>query len=209
LVIPLELESSTTWRDPAEITGMSLMTSGLAAKRLDLLKEGVPGMSRVLVLCYLVDPISPLQVQAIKEAAPSLGVTLQVHDIRTVDDLSVAFEAGTKEGVEGLIVTAESIFRAERGRVTELAARHKLPAIYPYSAFAVDSGGLIAYEISERDAHRDAANYVDKILKGATPGNLPVQHPFNIGLIINLKAAKALGLTIPPSLLARADELIE
>jgi putative ABC transport system substrate-binding protein len=196
-------------RPGGNITGMSLMTSGLAAKRLELLKEAVPGMSRVLALTYLVDPIAPLQVQALKEAATSLGVTLQIHDIRTVDDLSVAFEAGTKEGVDGLIVTAESIFRAERGRVTELAARHKWPAIYPYSAFAVDSGGLIAYEITESDVHRIAATYVDKILKGAMPGNLPVQQPPNFKLVINLKTAKALGLTVPASLIARADEVIE
>jgi putative ABC transport system substrate-binding protein len=196
-------------RPGGNITGMSQMTSALAAKRLELLKEAVPGISRVLVLSYLVDPISPLQVQALKEAAPSLGVTLQIGDIRTVDDLSVAFETATKEGVEGLLVTAESIFRAERARVTELAARHKLPAIYPYAAFAVDSGGLMAYEVADRDLHWGAATYVDRILKGAVPGNLPVQQPLNFTLVINLKTAKDLGLTMPAPLLARADEVIE
>jgi putative ABC transport system substrate-binding protein len=188
---------------------MSQMTSALAAKRLELLKEAVPEISRVLVLAYLVDPISPLQVQALKEAAPSLGVTLQIRDIRTADDLPAAFEAGTKEGAEGLTTTAESIFRAERARVTELAGRHKLPAIYPYSVFAVDSGGLMAYEVVDRDLHRSAATYVDKILKGARPSDLPVQQPTKFRLVINLKTAKALGLTVPQTLLVRADEVIE
>jgi putative tryptophan/tyrosine transport system substrate-binding protein len=196
-------------RPGGNVTGMSQMTSGLAAKRLELLKEAVPGISRVLVLSYLVDPISPLQVQAMKEAAPSLGVTLQIHDIRTPNDLPAAFEAGAKDGAEGLITTAETIFRAERARVTELADRHKLPAIYPYSAFAGDSGGLMAYEVTDRDLHRTAATYVDMILKGAGPSDLPVQQPTKFRLVINLKTAKALGLEIPPSVLARADEVIE
>lgn len=196
-------------RPSSNITGMSQMTSGLAAKRLELLKEAVPGVSRVMVLTYLVDPISPLQVQALKEAAPALGVTLDVINIKTPEDISAAFEAGVKRGAQALLTTAESIFRAERARVTELAAHHKLPAIYPYSAFAVENGGLMAYDITERDLHRSAATYVDKILKGAKPSDLPVQQPTKFQLIVNLKTAKTLGLAIPPTLLARADDLIE
>jgi putative ABC transport system substrate-binding protein len=185
------------------------MTSGLAAKRLELLKEAVPKLSRVLVLAYLIDPISPLQVQAMKDAAPSLGMMLQIRDIRTVNDLPAAFEGGVKDGAEGLIITAETIFRAERAQVTELAARHNLPAIYPYAAFATDSGGLMAYEVTDRDLHISAAMYVDRILKGARPSDLPIQQPTKFRLVINLKTAKALGLDIPPQLLARADEVIE
>jgi putative ABC transport system substrate-binding protein len=191
------------------ITGMSQMTSGLAAKRLELLKEAVPTISQVLVLAYLVDPISPLQVQAMKEAAPSLGMTLQVRDIRTATDLPTAFDAGANNGAQGLITTAETIFRAERARVTELASLHNLPAIYPYKAFAVDSGGLMAYDVTDGDLHQRAATYVDMILKGAKPSNLPVQQPTTFHLVINLKTAKALGLSVPPTLLARADEVIE
>jgi putative ABC transport system substrate-binding protein len=191
------------------LTGMSQMTSGLAAKRLELLKEAVPTISQVLVLAYLVDPISPLQVQAMKDAAPSLGMTLQIHDIQTANDLPSAFEAGVKDKAEGLITTAETIFRAERARVTELASRHKLPAIYPYATFVADNGGLMAYEISDRDLHRRAATYVDMILKGAKPSNLPIQQPTKFNLVINLKTAKVLGLEMPPALLARADEVIE
>jgi putative ABC transport system substrate-binding protein len=118
-------------RPGGNITGMSQMTSELAAKNLELLKEAVPGISRVLVLTYLVDPISPLQVQALKGVAPSLGVTLHIHDIQTADDLPAVFEAGAKERVDGLITTAESILRAERARVTELAGSHKLPRSTP------------------------------------------------------------------------------
>jgi putative tryptophan/tyrosine transport system substrate-binding protein len=111
--------------------------------------------------------------------------------------------------VDSLITTAETIFRGERARVTELADRHKLPAIYPYSAFAVDSGGLLAYDVTDRDLHRGAATYVDAILKGAKPSDLPVQQPTKFRLVINLKTANALGLTIPATFLARADEVIE
>ena len=191
------------------ITGMSLMVPELAAKRLGLLKEAVPRLSLVLVLSYLTDPIAPLQVKALKEVAPSLGLTLQIRDIQTAEDLPAAFEAGVKERAEGLLTTAESIFRAERARVTELAARHRLPAIYPYSAFVTDAGGLMAYEIDDSDLHARAATYVDKILKGSKPSDLAVQQPTKFKLVLNLKTAKALGLTIPPSLLQRADQVIE
>jgi putative tryptophan/tyrosine transport system substrate-binding protein len=193
----------------SNITGMSQMTSPLAAKRMELLREAVPNLQRVLVLSYSVDPISPLQVTAIREAAPSLGITPLVYDIKSADDLPAAFEAGIKEGAQGLTTTAESIFRASRGKVTELAAHHKLPAIYSYAAFVLDSDGLMAYEVYDSDLHRGAADYVDKILRGAHPADLPVQQPSRLRLVINLKTAKALGLTVPQSLMARADEVIE
>ncbi len=191
------------------ITGMSQMVTELAAKRLGLLKQAVPEISRVLVLSYLVDPIAPLQVAALKEAARSLGVTLLVQDIRSGDDLAAAFEAGSKEHVEGLLTTAESIFVVQRARVAELAARYKLPAIYPYSIQVTDGGGLMAYDINIPDLHRGAALYVDKILKGAKPSDLPVQQPATMRFVINLKTAKLLGLTIPQGLLNAADEVIE
>jgi putative ABC transport system substrate-binding protein len=196
-------------RPGGNITGMSQMTSGLAAKRLEILKEAMPGLAHVLVLAYLIDPISPLQVQTMKEIAPSLGLTLHVIDIKRADDLPAAFEAGVKEGAQALLTTAETIFRAERARVTELANRYKLPALYPYSAFAVENGGLMAYDVTDGDLHSRAANYVDQILKGARPSDLAVQQPTQFRLVINLKTANALGLTIPATLLARADEVIE
>jgi putative ABC transport system substrate-binding protein len=190
------------------VTGMSMMVPEVATKRLELLKEAVPGISRVLVLSYLADPIAPLQVKAMQRVADSLGVTLQIHDIQTADDLPVAFEAGAKEGAEGLIVTAESIFVAQRARVTDLAARHRLPAMYPYSIQVTD-GGLMAYDVDYPDLLQRAAVYVDRILKGAKPSDLPVQQPAKFALVINLKTAKALGLKISESFLLRADQLIQ
>jgi putative tryptophan/tyrosine transport system substrate-binding protein len=191
------------------VTGMSMMVPELATKRLELLKEAVPAISRVLVLSYLADPIAPLQVKALQQAAPSLGVTLQIHDIQTADDLPAAFDAGTRERAEGLLTTAESIFVAQRTRVSELAARHRLPAMYPYSIHVTDAGGLMSYDVDYPDLERRAATYVDRILKGAKPSDLPVQQPSKFALVINLKAAKALGLTIAESFLVRADKVIE
>jgi putative tryptophan/tyrosine transport system substrate-binding protein len=191
------------------VTGMSMMASDVAAKRLELLKEAVPGISRVLVLSYLADPIAPLQVKALEKAARSLNVTLQIHDIRTADDLPIAFDDGAGERADGLLTTAESIFVAQRARVSELAAHYRLPAMYPYTIQVADAGGLMAYDIDYPDLERRAAAYVDKILKGAKPSALPVQQPTKFSLVINLKTAKALGLTISESFLLRADQLIE
>jgi putative ABC transport system substrate-binding protein len=191
------------------VTGMSMMASDVAAKRLELLKEAVPAISRVLVLSYLADPIAPLQVKALEKAAHSLGVTLQIQDIQTADDLPAAFDAGAKERAEGLLTTAESIFVTQRARLSELAARYRLPAMYPYTIQVADAGGLMAYDIDYPDLERRAATYVDKILKGAKPSDLPVQQPTKFALVINLKTAKALGLTISESFLLRADQLIE
>ena len=191
------------------VTGMSMMVPELATKRLQLLKEAVPAISRVLVLSYLVDPIAPLQVKALQQTAPSLGVTLQIHDIRTADDLPAAFEAGARERAEGLLTTAESIFVAQRARVSALAARYRLPAMYPYSIQVTDAGGLMAYDVNYPDLERRAAAYVDKILKGAKSSDLPVQQPTKFALVIKLRTAKTLGLTISESFLLRADQLIE
>ena len=126
---------------------MSMMVPEVATKRLELLKEAVPGISRVLVLSYLADPIAPLQVKAMQQAAGSLGVTLQIYDIRTADDLPAAFDAGAKEGAEGLLATAESIFVVQRARVSELAARYRLLAMYPYTIQVAEAGGLMAYDV--------------------------------------------------------------
>jgi putative ABC transport system substrate-binding protein len=196
-------------RPGGNVTGMSAMFSELAAKRLALLTEAVPGTSRVLVLSYLADPIAPLQVKALKEAAPSLGVALQIQDIQSGDDLPAAFDAGAREHAEALLTTGESMFFVHRARVSELAARYRLPAIYPYSIYVVDAGGLMAYDASYPDLIRRAATYVDRILKGAKPSDLPVQQPTKFEFAINLKTAKALGLKLPDKILALADQVIE
>lgn len=132
-------------RPGGNVTGLTFMASGLAAKRLELLKEAVPRISRVLVLSYLVDPIAPPQVKEMESAAHSLGVKLLVRDIRTADDLPAAFDAGARERAEGVLTTAQSIFFAQRQRVVQLAAQHKLAGMYPYRRM-VDAGGLMAYD---------------------------------------------------------------
>jgi putative ABC transport system substrate-binding protein len=191
------------------VTGLSLMVPEVAAKRLGLLREAIPGISRVLVLSYLSDPIAPLQVKALQDAAGTLGVTLQVQDVRSAGDLPAAFDAAAKEHADALLTTAESIFAAERARVTELAARYKLPAMYCYSTHVVEFGGLMAYDVSYPDVIRRAASYVDRILKGAKAADLPVEQPTKFEFSINLKTAKTLGLAIPPGVLAIADKVVE
>ena len=195
-------------RPGGNVTGMSLMVPELGVKRLEVLKEAVPKVSRVLVLSYLSDPIAPLQVAALDRVAPSLGVTILVRDIRSGADLAAAFDAGMSEHVNGLIMTAESVLVVHSAQIGEFAARLKLPAIYPF-AIQVRNGGLMAYEANIPELHKNAALYVDKILKGAKPSDLPIQQPTKLSLFINLKAAKALGLELPQSLLTRADEVIE
>ena len=194
-------------RPGGNVTGMSLMVPELGVKRLEVLKEAVPKVSRVLVLSYLSDPVAPLQVAALDRVAPSLGVTLLVRDVRSGADLAAAFDAGMSEHVNGLIVTAESVLVVHSAQIGEFAARLRLPAIYPY-AIQVRNGGLMAYEANIPELHKNAALYVDKILKGAKPSDLPIQQPTKLSLFINLKAAKALGLELPQSLLTRADEVI-
>src|SRR5215471_9204542 len=174
-------------RPGGNVTGMSMMVPQLAVKRLELLKEAVPSISRVLVLSYLSDPIAPLQVAALDRAAPSLGVTLLVRDIRSDADIAAAFDAGASEHVDGLIMTAESVLVVHSPQISELAARLGLPAIYPY-AIQAKGGGLMAYDVNIPDLHRNSALYVDKILKGAKPSDLPIQQPTKLSLAINLKA---------------------
>ena len=195
-------------RPGGNVTGLTMMASGTSAKRLELLKEAVPRLSRVLVLSYLVDPIATPQVKELESAAHSLGVKLLVRDIRTPDDLPAAFDAGAREHAEGVLTTAESIFVAQRNRVAQLAAQHRLPGMYSYRGM-VDAGGLMAYDSYTSSLQARTATYVDKILKGAKPADLPVEQPTKFELIINRKTAKALSLTIPSSLLLRADQVID
>ncbi len=165
-------------RPGGNVTGVTQMSSGLAAKRLELLKEAVPRISRVLVLSYLVDPIAAPQVKELESAAHSLGVKLLVRDIRTADDLPAAFDAGARERAEGVLTTAERIFLAQHQRVIQLAAQHRLPGMYPYRPM-VDAGGLMAYDSYTSTLQARTATYVDRILKGAKPSDLPVEQPTN------------------------------
>ena len=195
-------------RPGGNVTGLSLMFPALAVKRLELLREVVPQISRVLVLTHLSDPVAASSVKALEEAARALGMKLLIQDIRTPGDLPAAFEAGVKERAEGVINTGESIFAVNRARLAELAVRHKLPGVYHLRVIA-EAGGLMSYQPVTALQHRRAATYVDRVLRGAKPADLPIEQPTQFELIVNLKAAKALGLTVPPTLLARADEIIE
>ena len=152
--------------------------------------------------------LSWARVRELEQAARAVDVHLLVRDIRSANDLPAAFDSGSREGVEGVITTAESIFAAEGKRVVELAVQHKLPGLYPYRLMA-EAGGLIAFDSYTPSFQAHTANYVDKILKGAKPSDLPVEQPTKFELTINIRTAKTLGLTIPPSLLVRADEVIE
>jgi putative ABC transport system substrate-binding protein len=195
-------------RPGGNVTGLSQMTPSVAVKRLELLRELVPQISRVLVLSHLSDPIAAPQVKALEETARSLGIKLQIRDIRAAGDLAVAFDAGVQERAEGVMATGESIFVVNRARLLELAARHRLPGVYHHKAIA-EAGGLMAYQPVITVMHRRAATYVDKLLKGAKPADLPIEQPTKFEFVLNLKTAKALGLTVPPTLLARVDEVIE
>jgi ABC-type uncharacterized transport system substrate-binding protein len=195
-------------RPGGNITGNTVMATGLASKRLQLLKESLPGLSRVVVLRHLTDPVGALQVQEMEQATGSMGLQLKIRGIGSPDELPVEFDAAMKDGAAGLLTTIETFFLIHRARVVELADRHQLPAMYPVRDF-VESGGLMSYGPQIAGLYRHTAIHVDKILKGAKPADLPVEQPTKFELVINLKTAKALGLTIPPSVLARADELIQ
>jgi putative ABC transport system substrate-binding protein len=195
-------------RPGGNITGQATPASEIGTKRLQLLTELLPGVKRVRVLFYPADPIDAPQIRKLKQAADTLGLTLQLREIRSAEDFPSAFEDRGNEPVQALLTTVESIFLVNRSRIIELAMQHRLPAVYPFFPSARD-GALIAYGTVTDEMLRGAAGQVDRILKGAKPADLPVEQPTKFELVINLKTAKALGLTVPQSLLQRADEVIE
>jgi putative ABC transport system substrate-binding protein len=195
-------------RPGGNLTGLSLMAPDLAGKRLELIKAAVPGASRVAMLWNASDQGMAIRVKQAQLAAPALQVTLLSPELRTPADFDSALAALTRDPPDALLTFVDPFPLHHRQRVIEFAATKRLPAIYEDRIFA-DAGGLISYGPSVQDNCRRAATYVDKILKGARPGDLPVEQPTKFELIVNLKTAKALGLEIPPSLLARAEEVIE
>jgi putative ABC transport system substrate-binding protein len=195
-------------RPGGNITGLSNTGADLSGKRLELLKEGVPGISRIAVLWNSANPIMARQLRETEVAAQVLGAQLQVVDVRGPDDFARAFRAVAMGRPGALVVLADFLTMNHRGRIAEFATKNRLPAISEFREFAA-AGCLMAYGPSAPDLGRRAAVLVDKILKGAQPGDLPIEQPTKFELVINLKTAKALGLTIPPSLLLRADQIIE
>jgi putative tryptophan/tyrosine transport system substrate-binding protein len=190
------------------VTGLSNLGEGLSAKSLELLMQTVPGITRVGVLMAQNATGHPTYLREIKAAAQRTGITVVGVEARGRDDLERPFAALTKARAQGLIVLPHPVTFTHQTQIVELAAKHRLPAIYPSREF-IESGGLMAYSTSRQEMYRRSAIYVDKILKGTKPGDLPIEQPTEFELVINLKTAKALGLTIPPSLLQRADQMIE
>ena len=198
-------------RPGGNVTGLSVLAPELVGKHLEQLTQAVPGVSRVAVLWQPGGLGERTEKDVLKEAevaARALGVRLQFVEARGPADIDRAFSDMTKARVGALTVLTSSMLFGEQRRLVDLAAKHRLPAVYPWRE-GVDAGGLMAYGPDLQDLSRRAATYVDKILQGAKPGDLPVEQPTKFELLINLKTAKALGLTIPPSLLGRADEIIQ
>jgi putative ABC transport system substrate-binding protein len=195
-------------RPGGNITGLSTLAPELSGKQLELLKEAVPKLSRVAVLGTSTLPGSAQMLKEVELAAGAFGVKLQYLDVLDPKDIETAFRAATKGRAEAvLFLVAGGVASAHRTKVVDLAVKSRLPAIYPQSNY-VEAGGLMTYGVNNADLDRRAATYVDKILKGAKPADLPVEQPIRFELIINLKAAKQIGLTIPPNVLVRADRVI-
>jgi len=195
-------------RPGGNVTGLTIMASDLVGKQLELLKEVVPKVSRVALLWNPANPGSAPQLREAEAAARALGVRLQTLEARDPQEIDSAFAAMTRERAGALVILADAILTNQRRQIAELAAKRRLPAVYGVSEYA-EAGGLMFYGPSSLDLERRAATFVDKILKGAKPADLPVEQPSKFELVINLKTAKALGLTMPPSLLQRADRVIE
>jgi ABC-type uncharacterized transport system substrate-binding protein len=192
----------------ANITGVSNINIDLAGKRLELLKETFPKLSRVTVLSNPVDPISASQLKEVELAARSLGLQLQLYEARDRRDIDEVASSWAKARPGALYVLTSQMFLGERKKIIEVITKGRLPAMF-WAAGFVDSGGLMSYGPNVADLNRRAASYVDKILRGAKPADLPVEQPTKFEFVINLKAAKQIGLTIPPNVLARADRVIK
>jgi putative ABC transport system substrate-binding protein len=195
-------------RPGGNITGSTDQATELSAKRLELLKEAVPKASRVAVLWNADDRSMTLRYREIEKAARVLGVTIQPLGVREPDDFDVAFSAMARERPDALFLVTDALTILNRRRVIDFATAHRVPAMYE-SGLVVRDGGLMSYGPDLADSYRRAAVYVDRILKGAKPGELPVEQPNRYYLLVNLITAKALGLTIPQSILLRADEVIQ
>ena len=180
----------------------------LIGKQLDLLKHAVPGISRVGIMINPDDAADARSLKALPAAARALGLAVRVLDVRTAAEFEAAFAAAVREGLQGLHVSQSPLFYANRTQVTAIAARAGLPAVYGFREFAA-AGGLISYAANLPDIWRRIAGLVDKILKGASPGDLPIERPTQFDLVVNLKTAKSMGLTIPEPFLLLADEVIE
>jgi len=195
-------------RPGGNITGVSNTDVGVAAKRLELLKAALPKLSRVIALRNPTNPAAELLFKETQDGARSLGIEIHLIDVRTPVELERALSMMAKARADALIAIADPMFLSQRKQIAKVAMTKRLPSVFARNE-NVEAGGLMSYGAVLGDLYRQAATYVDKILKGAKPGELPVEQPTKFELVINLKTAKALGLTIPQSLLGRADQIIE
>jgi putative tryptophan/tyrosine transport system substrate-binding protein len=195
-------------RPGGNITGCSLRVAELEGKRLQLLKEVVPGLSRVAILLNPTNHYMPLVRESAREGAQVLHLSLAFYEVYDTITLDAAFVTLTKDRPNAFLVPADTFLVSQRSRIAQFAIENKLPSIYTFREY-IEAGGLIAYAPNYPDLFRRAASYVDKILKGAKPGELPIERPNTFQLFVNLKTARALGLTVPPKLLAIVDEIIE
>jgi putative ABC transport system substrate-binding protein len=195
-------------RPGGNLTGLSLMSPDIGGKRLELLKELRPGISRVAILWNGTNPYAALVVRETTTAAGTLGLEVQSFEVTGPNDLEGVLERARRYQPDALIVVEDPLTISLQNQITDFAATNRLPAIYGLREF-VHTGGLMAYGASLSDLRHRAASYVDKVLKGTKPAELPIQQPIKFELVINLKTAKALGISVPPTLLARADEVIE
>jgi ABC-type uncharacterized transport system substrate-binding protein len=195
-------------RPGGNITGLTSIATEMEGKRLELLREVVPNISHIAVLWNAASPIQVIEEREVRAAAQISGMKMLSLGVRTVEEIEDALTTIVRERPGGLLVLADRLFLHHRTRIMDFAVQRRLPGVHAYREL-VEAGGLMSYGPSYADMHRRAASYVDRILKGSKPADLPVQAPVKFELVINLKAAKALGLEIPPTLLARADEVIE
>src|SRR5215510_6970934 len=195
-------------RPGGNITGVSAAPAGVQGKTVQVLTEAIPGLSRVALLWTSANPVHTLMVREAQEAAQGLGLQTQLLDVREASALDGAFAAMVQARAEALVVLNDQLFLTHRTRLVELAGAYRLPTIYGNREY-VEAGGLMAHGMNFRKNFRRAAVYVDKILKGANPADLPIEQPMKFELVLNLKTAKALGITVPPSLLLLADEVIQ
>jgi putative tryptophan/tyrosine transport system substrate-binding protein len=195
-------------RPGGNVTGQSAFVNELAGKRVELLRELRPGSSVVAFLTNMTNPVVPQQWDETRKAAQTLGIQVTLLDVRTRDDIPRAFETASAGRVDTILVGIDALIQEHRALITELASKHRVAAIYPSKEF-VDAGGLMAYGVSYPDLYFRSARLIDKIFRGAKAGELPVEQPTKLELVINLQAAKALGLNVPTTLLSRADEVIE
>ena len=206
---PVDLGYVTSYARPGgNVTGLTGLSPDVTAKRMQLLKEAVPGMSRVAVLRNPASPDRQALWSETTTAARALGLQLHALDVTNPDQLASLFDAAVRDRAHGLIVIRDPLTNTLRPQIIALAAQHRLPAMYATREF-VEAGGLMVYGSNVFDLYRRTAAYVDKILKGAKPSELPVERAERLELVINLRAAKAISFTIPPAVLARADEIIE